>query len=372
MTTIPPTGDGPDPRQPDRPPAGDTTEPPGTATEPPAAAAEPPAAAAEPPGAETGPPGAATEPLAAEAEPRGAETEPPGADAAPAPPQGNALWKAWTAPLALIAWLFITIVLSLVVALATVAMGYKIDDSPPGATIAEVFAQDFAMIAAALLLASLAGRVRSSHLGLVRVPVGKAVGAMIAVWLGFLGFSLIWKVAIGLDDPQTLPDRLGIAGSDVRLVLVVLVITVLAPLGEELLFRGYIFGALRNWRGFWPAAIITGLTFGAVHIGSSPIGYALPLAIFGFGLCLLYQWTGSLYPCIALHACNNAIALGGDQGWGWEIPGVMVAAVVLSLTFAKLLGRALDRRADRPAGPLSRLRVDAGRALGMSATAPGL
>ncbi len=325
MTTIPPTGDAPGPEQPGLPPTGD-----------------------------------APEPARAEAAPPGAETDPPGAEAAPPPPEGNALWKAWTAPLALIAWLFITIVLSLVVAIATAAMGYKIDDSPPGATIAEVFAQDFAMIAAAVLLASLAGRVRGSHFGLVRVPVGKAIGAMIAVWLGFLGFSLIWKVAIGLDDPQTLPDRLGIGGSDVRLVLVVLVITVLAPLGEELLFRGYVFGALRNWRGFWPAAIVTGLVFGAVHIGSSPIGYTLPLAVFGFGLCLLYHWTGSLYPCIALHACNNAIALGGDQGWGWEIPGVMVAAVVLSLTFAWLLRRALDRRADRPAGPLSRVRIDAG------------
>ena len=311
MTTIPPTGDGPGPQQLDLPP-------------------------------------------------RGEETEPPGTGAAPPPPEGNALWKAWTAPLALIAWLFITILLSLVVALATVALGYSVDDSPPGVTIAEVFAQDFAMIAAVLLLASLAGRVRGSHLGLVRVQVGKAIGAMIAVWVGFLAFSLIWKVAIGLDDPQTLPDKLGIAGSDVRLVLVVLIITVLAPLGEELLFRGYIFGALRNWRGFWPAAIVTGLVFGAVHIGSSPIGYALPLAIFGFGLCLLYHWTGSLYPCIALHACNNAVALGGDQGWGWEIPAVMVAAVVVSITLAWLLGRALDRRADRPAGPLSRVRIDAG------------
>jgi membrane protease YdiL (CAAX protease family) len=346
VTTIPPTGDGPDPQQPDLPPTADATHPSGAET--------------APPGAETEPPGAETEPPGAEAAPPGAAPDPPGAETTPPPPEGNALWKAWTAPLALIAWLFLTILLSLVVALATVAMGYSLDDSPPGATLAEVFAQDLAMIAAAVLLASLAGRVRGSHLGLVRVRVGKAIGAMIAVWIGFLGFSLIWKIAIGLDDPQTLPDELGIAGSDVRLVLVVLVITVLAPLGEELLFRGYIFGALRNWRGFWPAAIVTGLIFGAVHIGSSPIGYALPLAIFGFGLCLLYQWTGSLFPCIALHACNNAIALGGDQGWGWEIPGVMVAAVLLSLTLAKLLGRALDRRADRPAGPLSRLRIDAG------------
>ncbi len=175
---------------------------------------------------------------------------------------------------------------------------------------------------------------------------------MIAVWVGFIVFSLVWKALISLDDPQTLPDQLGIEGSTVNLVLVVIIITVLAPISEELLFRGYIFRALRNWRGFAPAAILTGLIFGAVHIGSSPIGYALPLAAFGFGLCLLYQWTGSLYPCIALHAANNAFALGIDRGWGAEILPVMVGAVVASLTLAAMLGRALERRADTVARPL--------------------
>ena len=75
-----------------------------------------------------------------------------------------------------------------------------------------------------------------------------------------------------------------------------MLITVFAPLGEELFFRGFFFGSLRNWRGPWLAAVLTGLVFGAIHAGSSPVGYLVPLAIFGIGLCLLYEWTGSLYP----------------------------------------------------------------------------
>ena len=39
-----------------------------------------------------------------------------------------------------------------------------------------------------------------------------------------------------------------------NVVILVVVLTVLGPLGEEFLFRGYIFRALRNWRGVWPAA----------------------------------------------------------------------------------------------------------------------
>ena len=335
MNSIPPPGDG----APSEQPGADVPAPdePSPRADPARSPAPSHAAAAvwpelSPPAAEAGAPR------------QGTSTAPE--------PKGSEAWKPWSAPLALLVWFGSTLVVTIVIAIAAAAMGYSIDDPPSGVNIAGTFAQDLVMIGAVLLFAYMAGRPRAADFGLVRTPVGKAIGAMIAIWIGFITFSLVWKTAISLDDPQTLPDQLGIAGSTLNLVLVVIIITVLAPVSEELLFRGYIFRALRNWRGFAPAAIITGLIFGAVHIGSSPIGFALPLAAFGFGLCLLYQWTGSLYPCIALHAANNAFALGIDQGWGWEIPVVMVAAVTASIVFARLLGRAVERRAGPIAAPL--------------------
>jgi membrane protease YdiL (CAAX protease family) len=128
-------------------------------------------------------------------------------------------------------------------------------------------------------------------------------------------------------------------------------ITVVAPLGEEIFFRGYFFAALRNWRGWLPAAVITGLVFGAIHIGSSPIGFTVPLAFFGFLLCVLYQRTGSLYPCIALHALNNSFAFGLTQDWTWEILPVAAGATVVSLTIARLFAGALGTRAPSPPAP---------------------
>ena len=94
-----------------------------------------------------------------------------------------------------------------------------------------------------------------------------------------------------------------------------------APICEEFLFRGYIFTALRNWRGTLPAAVITGLLFGGVHAGSAPALDLVPLAGLGFGLCLLYRYTGSLYPCIAAHSLNNSLAFASLEGWGWQMPG---------------------------------------------------
>jgi CAAX protease family protein len=53
----------------------------------------------------------------------------------------------------------------------------------------------------------------------------------------------------------------------------------------------------------------------------------VPLAALGFALCLLYRYTGSLYPCIAAHSLNNSLAFGALEGWGWQIPVLMAGAL---------------------------------------------
>ncbi len=93
----------------------------------------------------------------------------------------------------------------------------------------------------------------------------------------------------------------------------------MAPICEEFLFRGYIFTALRNWRGTLPAAIITGLVFGGVHVGSAPALDLVPLAALGFGLCLLYRYTGSLYPCMIAHSLNNCAGVLRPGGLGLAV-----------------------------------------------------
>jgi membrane protease YdiL (CAAX protease family) len=86
--------------------------------------------------------------------------------------------------------------------------------------------------------------------------------------------------------------------------------------------------------------VISGLVFGGVHAGSAPALDLLPLAALGFGLCLLYQYTGSLYPCIAVHSLNNSIAFGSLEDWDWQIPVLMVAALALIWLIARMLIRA--------------------------------
>ena len=57
----------------------------------------------------------------------------------------------------------------------------------------------------------------------------------------------------------------------------------------------------------------------------------VPLAGLGFGLCLLYRYTGSLYPCIVSHALNNSIAFASLEGWGWQEFVLLIAASLAAI-----------------------------------------
>jgi membrane protease YdiL (CAAX protease family) len=171
-----------------------------------------------------------------------------------------------------------------------------------------------------VLFAQLGGRVvRSWQLGLR--PARERwwqVGLVVAgVYVAFFLFSAIWAVALGEKPKEELLKQLGANETALLLVLSALLTTVIAPIGEEMLFRGYIFPALAKWRGWLLGAAITGVLFGAVHVGSAPVVYLVPLAVFGFLLCALYRQTGSLYPCIATHCLNNSIAFGLLEKWSW-------------------------------------------------------
>ncbi len=280
-------------------------------------------------------------------------TEPTEAQPAATAPRiaGRAGWRPWTAWAAILTGFALTIFGGLVVAIVSAAIGASVEDPSPGVNIGLTLFQNLALLTAALLFACLAGRPLGIDFGLRRPRIGRSIRLMFAVMFCFYIFSVAWGTVLDLDERQTLPDELGIEGSALNLALVIVMITIVAPVGEELFFRGYFFGALRNWRGWFPAAVLGGLVFGAVHIGSSPIGFTVPLAAFGFGLCWLYQKTGSLYPCIALHALNNSVALGFTQEWTWEIAPLMVGSVIASLTVAWLLARSLGSRAPSAVTP---------------------
>jgi len=262
---------------------------------------------------------------------------------------GRDRWPAWLSVAGFAAGYGSTIILGLFVILIAGAFGASTKDPPPGINIGLTVVQNLALVGAAYFFAMLGGRPAAADFGLRPTALWRSVRLLLGIWIAFFVLSAIWAAALGLKEQQTLPDELGVDGSIVNALVVIVLITVIAPLGEELFFRGFFYGALRNWRGPILAAILSGGVFGLVHAGSAPVGYLVPLAIFGIGLCLLYEWTGSLYPTIALHALNNSIALGANQKYGVGIILAMMAgSTILALLCARLLARVIGERRSGP------------------------
>ena len=91
----------------------------------------------------------------------------------------------------------------------------------------------------------------------------------------------------------------------------ILLIVIAAPISEEVCFRGFLFGGLRER---WPrivAALVSGLIFGGLH-ATTGISAVPPLIVFGFMLALLYEKTGWIVAGILLHMLNNSVALLGQ------------------------------------------------------------
>ncbi len=253
-------------------------------------------------------------------------------------------WRPWMAPAALLGALVLAAVGGLIVDLPAAAFGVNITSShiPGGLEIADTVVQDLIFVLTAVLFARMGGRkVRAWQFGLrpPRLKMRWVVLLPIGLFIVFLIFSVIWAGILEESTKEKILEQLGANEGTSLLLLSAALTCVVAPICEEFLFRGFIFTALRNWKGTWPAAIITGLLFGGVHVGSAPVVDLVPLAFLGFGLCVLYRITGSLYPCIAAHSLNNSIAYGSLESWTFLQVIALIGGSLLLIGALALAGK---------------------------------
>jgi membrane protease YdiL (CAAX protease family) len=153
------------------------------------------------------------------------------------------------------------------------------------------------------------GRARGGNLVDV-LKLGPPVGGVFAyvvmplvlVILARLGLGVMLQL-FGAPHPQQ------IVGASAHLpwILSFLLLVVLAPVAEEMLFRGFLLSALAQTRiGFWGAAAVSGLLWTLMHLDAGTLVMAW---IFLFGMVISYAlWrTGSLRVCMIIHALNNLI-----------------------------------------------------------------
>jgi hypothetical protein len=132
--------------------------------------------------------------------------------------------------------------------------------------------------------------------------VGLGCGLMV---LSFL-FNLIYAAILGLYGWEIQPDIAPLFAKTRFPRWLLFGGAVIAPIVEEIFFRGFVFAGLRRrWEWKRAAAVSAGL-FAVLHF--APTSY-LPIFILGMIFAFLYQISGSIWPAILMHMVTNSLAL---------------------------------------------------------------
>ena len=85
-------------------------------------------------------------------------------------------------------------------------------------------------------------------------------------------------------------------------------LVVLAPVAEELIFRGFMFDKIRARSGFLMTMLLVSLLFGLAHfIGGGWVAVVVTFSL-SLVMCLTREVSGSIYPAMIIHALNNGLA----------------------------------------------------------------
>jgi membrane protease YdiL (CAAX protease family) len=142
------------------------------------------------------------------------------------------------------------------------------------------------------------------------MPHERTAYLLAAVALGVsIGFTALYSTvvsALGVEilQPPDIDDSFLAGGGNV--VFSALVLAVLGPLGEEVFFRGFLFGALAQRMRVASAILVSAAVFALLHM---EVGVLIPIFVTGLLLTWLYAKTGSLLPALLAHIGQNLLAL---------------------------------------------------------------
>jgi uncharacterized protein len=238
------------------------------------------------------------------------EPPPPPPDRPELPEGAAPRWPAWYAGVGFLVALIATLIVVGIVAAAT---GATADDDDPTFTIVATFLQGLIFIGTAVMFASFTRKPKPEHFGLRPARFWPAVGWAALGMLTFYVLVAVYSLIVQPDAEQSVAQDLGADQGTFGMIAAGFMVVCVAPVAEEFFFRGFFYRALRTRWAPLAAAAIDGLLFGVIHYdftGADALLILPPLAFLGFIFCVVYERTGSIYPTIAMHALNNAIAFG--------------------------------------------------------------
>jgi membrane protease YdiL (CAAX protease family) len=161
-------------------------------------------------------------------------------------------------------------------------------------------------------------KVAPAAVGLAR-PVLSDAGRAIIAFIAYIStYIVVITIASQLIPSLNIDQKqdTGFDGAEgvVYLGLIFLLLVIVAPFVEELVMRGFLFGALRRKQRYWVAAVITSLVFATLHLGGGEAGAgplwiaAIDTFVLSLVLCYLRERTGRIWAGVGLHAIKNGIA----------------------------------------------------------------
>lgn len=118
-----------------------------------------------------------------------------------------------------------------------------------------------------------------------------------------------------------------------RIALEILALCIVIPIAEELLYRGIVYGRLKDWLGIRTAVVVSALIFGLIHMNLVQFVYA---SVFGLLLAWFTEVTGDISGAVAAHMAANLTSVIRAESGGlsfWEESIALQIIVIAGLLF---------------------------------------
>ena len=147
-------------------------------------------------------------------------------------------------------------------------------------------------------------------LGIARRVHLRDLGYAILSWSAYIVIAYTVTVCIAtvlpsIDMGQRQDIGFATNGTGLDKLYAFILIVMIAPLVEELIFRGYQYGSLRRRMPWWLGAVITSVLFGFVH-GQWNVG--IDVFMMSMVMCYLREYTGAIWSGVMVHMLKNSLA----------------------------------------------------------------
>ena len=152
-----------------------------------------------------------------------------------------------------------------------------------------------------------------SVFGIDRMPVGRSlllgISLLISAYPTVFAVGVLTSVLLKINPTTDVQEVMRIFENQTaatQRIPIILLAVAIAPVAEELAFRGYLYGVIKRFFGAVPALVLSGILFALIHLNLPSF---FPLLVLGWVFALAYELSGSLLVPMTMHALFNALNL---------------------------------------------------------------